>query len=69
MPRYTNEAGVVVDIPAELAQRLGGHTPVATDSVDRHLAIGGDDVTAPVEAVRRSQAKTKSAGRSRSGRA
>ncbi len=28
MPRYTNEVGVVVDIPADLAERLGGYTPV-----------------------------------------
>lgn len=30
MPRYTTEAGVVVDIPAETAERLGGYTPVET---------------------------------------
>lgn len=28
MPRYANAAGVLVDIPAELADRLGGYTPV-----------------------------------------
>lgn len=30
MPRFTNWAGVVVDIPAELAERLGGYTPAET---------------------------------------
>ena len=34
MPRYTNEAGVVVEIPAELAARLGGYTPVEAGDLD-----------------------------------
>lgn len=28
MPRYRTEFGVVVDIPAEKAERIGGLTPV-----------------------------------------
>ena len=30
MPRYRTEFGVVVDIPAEKAERIGGLTPVDT---------------------------------------
>lgn len=33
MPRYTNAVGVVVDIPGELADRLGGYTPVEAGAV------------------------------------
>ncbi|MBI3226624.1 MAG: hypothetical protein HYZ39_16380 [Mycolicibacterium cosmeticum] len=40
MPRYTNPAGVVVDIPAELADRLHGYTP-ADDGTDATVAAAG----------------------------
>lgn len=34
MPRYINADGVVVDIPAELADRLDGYTPVEESPQD-----------------------------------
>jgi len=43
MPRYTNAAGVVVDIPAELAERLDGYTPTGDDA-DAAVVVAGPGV-------------------------
>lgn len=46
MPRFTNTAGVVVNIPAELAERLGGYTPVEASAASEDPQGADPDLTA-----------------------